>query len=80
MTRYERVRVEGRAIYLRDTAEITMLGEQCLTGTEVTRDGDDVRPRGADERRRIIALELITARTPLIMDNFYGTLAEEVTS
>lgn len=47
-----------------------------LTGVEVGKDGDEIAPRGFDERRHFIALELVTKRTPLVMDKIYGELTE----
>lgn len=80
-TRTERVtfHTEGgrsRTIYLEQVREMGLL----LTGIEVDKTGDEVAPRGVDERRHIIALELVTKRTPVRMDNIYGEYvdAEEV--
>lgn len=75
--RYERVtyRPEGgraRTVYLEDPAEVTLLGEPCLTGTQVDRDGEDL----AVDRRHVIATALIVRRVPLAMDLTYGTLTE----
>lgn len=73
---YERVRVQGRTIILKNPAETQFLGAPALTGIEVNREGDEIAGRGADERRHIIALTEITRRTPLVMDDRYGELTE----
>lgn len=77
MTNYERItyRPEGgrtRSIYLQDVVE----AGDVLTGIEVDREGDEVNGRGFDERRHIIATELIVRRVPMVMDNIYGELVE----
>lgn len=82
-TPYERVtyRQDGRTrtIYLhRPTVgghADGLLGE-FLTGIEVNIQGDEVAPRGVDERRHIISLELVTKRIPMVMDNIFGELTE----
>jgi len=78
VTAYERVRVrpdDGRApftVTLRDPAVVGGI----LTGIEVDREGTEVAPRGVDERRHIISVDLVTRRTPLVMDNHTGLLTE----
>lgn len=72
---YERVtyRPEGgraRTIYLHRPAVTGGL----LTGIEVDREGDEVAPRGYDERLHAIALELVIERVPMVMDRLYGEL------
>lgn len=73
--RYERVtyRPEGgkaRTIYLESP---TVVGD-LLTGIEVNREGDEIAPRGYDERRHLIALALVTRREAMVMDRIYGEL------
>lgn len=74
MNAYERIRYEGRTAILRDPVESEFLGETVLSGIEVNRHGDEVKPVGADERRRIIAVSLITSRTLLSWDKHYAVL------
>jgi hypothetical protein len=74
---YERVtfRPEGgraRTVYLRHPAVTGNL----LVGVEVDREGDGVSGRKFDERRHVISVELVVARVPMRMDNFYGELVE----
>jgi hypothetical protein len=71
---YERVRVAGRTLYLRDPREKTLLGKPVLTGIEVNREGDEIASGGADERCRVIDLSLVSHRTPVALDRTYGTL------
>jgi hypothetical protein len=70
--RYERVTAQGVTVLLRVTGE----NERFLTGIEVRSDGDEVRPRGADERLRLIEKSQITRRTSLRMNRLYGQLEE----
>lgn len=78
MTTYERVRYDdgerSRTIYLRDPRVVPFLGAEALTGIEVDRETNEIAPRGADELRRVIALDCITKRTPVYVSKTYGTL------
>jgi hypothetical protein len=47
-----------------------------LRGIEVNKEGDEVTKPGVDERVHLIEQDLVTKRTPLRMDNHYGTLVE----
>lgn len=71
-TRYERVRFAGRSVILRVTAE----SEHFMRGIEVNKFGDEVIPRGADERLHIIQKTVIKKRTALKMNNYYAELEE----
>lgn len=51
----------------------TVAGE-LLTGIEVNDQGDEVAPRGVDERRHVISLDLVCKRVPMEMDNHFGEL------
>jgi hypothetical protein len=79
MITYERVtyKPEGAerstTIILRDPVESSALGGT-LSGIEVNREAQEVAPRGVDERRHIISLELISKRTPLKQNLTYGLL------
>ena len=78
---YERVRYTpegGRAqtIILADVQEAVIIATDVLTGVEVNREGDEVAPRGVDQRRHVIDLNLISKRTVLTMDNHTGLLTE----
>ena len=82
MTCYERVtfRTEkgrSRTVYLRQpvVAESPILGS-LLTGVEVDIEGDEVAPRGVDERRHIIGLDAVVRRVPMYMNNDFGLLEE----
>lgn len=79
MTSYERIRVDGKTLILRDPKEITFLGVPALSGIEVDREGDEVAPRGVDMNQHVIQLALITRRTPLVMNLHYGTLEDAPT-
>jgi len=68
------IQFEGKRMILMNTREVEFLGQKCIAGTEVNRYGDEVAPRGVDERRRIIQLSLITERTPLVMSKKYARL------
>lgn len=75
MIRYESItyRPEGsraRTVFLRDVRD----GALGVAGIEVSEDGDEVAPRGCDERLRIISPELIVRRVPLRMNLHYGLL------
>lgn len=84
MSTYERVRVvpDGAStgpsrsrpftVILRDP----VVSGPFLTGIEVDREGDEVAPKGVDERRHIIMVDLVTKRTPLVMDRLTATLVE----
>lgn len=87
MTTYERITWRdadrSRSAILRDPRETTLgriLGRgigastTVVTGIEVNSEGDEVKPANADERKRFIALELITKRTPLYMSRKYAQL------
>lgn len=66
---YRNERGVARTIYLEQVSEV---GGQLLTGIEVDKQGEEVAPRGVDERRHFISLELVTRRTPVRMNNIYG--------
>ena len=74
--RYEKVmfRPEGetrsRSVILKNP-QVT---GRCLTGIEVKRDGDEVTAGGADERRRVIEMTLVTRRQEMRMDVRYAHL------
>lgn len=73
--RYELIRHRsGGSFILRDPREVVFLGSNVLTGIEVGREGDEIAPRGVDERRRVISIDLITRRTVLTWDLHYGRL------
>lgn len=84
MTTFERVRyrpegARARTIYLSDP-QVTgdpdgMLG-QVLIGVEVDREADEVAPRGYDERRHVISLDLVLSRTVVVVDRHTGLLTE----
>lgn len=74
MTTYERVRFDGKTVILMNPKEIKFLGHPCLSGIEVDIEGREIAPRGVDERQRIIFFDLITRRTPLVMDKMYAVL------
>lgn len=89
MTTYERVRYKDfrvrwdgkklrdtRTIILMNPVEVEFMGAPALSGVEVNREGEEVAPRGVDERRHIIGLDVITKRTQLVMNNHYGILEE----
>lgn len=70
-THYERIGFEGRRpLLLRVTAETV----DFLVGIEVRSDGDEVVPRGADEREHIIDKTLIVRRQEMRMNRHYGEL------
>lgn len=48
-----------------------------LVGIEVRKDGEEVRPRGCDNRRHIIHADAIRERHPLTMDLKYAELRRE---
>ena len=74
MKRYARIRFAGKTAILEITGENDVL----LRGIEVDRFGAPIKPKGlADERLRVISKDLITRRTPLVMDRHYGELVEE---
>lgn len=77
MTTYERVRADGKTLYLRDPVETSFLGAPALTGVQVDREGNEVAPRGVDELRHIIDLGAVTKRTPVTMDRTYAVLLAE---
>ena len=59
---------------MRNPVEIDFLGSKALTGIEVDAEGSEVAPRGVDERRLLIGLDLISKRTPLHWNLHYGKL------
>jgi hypothetical protein len=63
----------SRTVILRDVRELDAV--PAVTGIEVNRHGETVAPRGVDERRHIIAVELISRRRELHWDLHYGVLA-----
>lgn len=69
---YERVRAGGKTFLLRVMGE----NDGMLWGIEVNREGDEVIPRGADERLHLIDLLAITKRIPMTMNPHYGELEE----
>lgn len=71
---YERVRYAGRTVILRNPRMIEFCGQPALAGIEVDQYGDEITPPGVDVRRRVISLDLITRRTPLVMDLTYAEL------
>ena len=77
---YERVtfrtgeKTSRRTVLLRNPETATFADEPCLRGVEVNRSGEDLAPAGADQRLRIIALELIVRRTPMTMNLTYAEL------
>lgn len=77
MTRYERVRFEADG---RRRSVILRLSEEppagFLAGIEVDRFGEEVAPRGIDERLHLIQREAVLSRTPLRMNNHYAELEE----
>lgn len=78
---YERVTYQDenrkRTIYLRDPREIQFLGSPALTGVRVNKETDEVAPRGVDEVRQIITMDLVSKRTPMVVSRHYGWLVEE---
>jgi hypothetical protein len=83
VTNYERVRYSPtpgalhRTIILRDAELAKIAGYSVLAGVEVDRAGNELAPRGVDERRHLIDLALIVRRTKLVTDNHYAELREE---
>lgn len=74
---YERVtyRPEGgraRTIYLHRPTVSGIF----LTGIEVDKEGDEVAPKGVDERLHMIELALVVERVPMEMHRIYGELVE----
>jgi len=65
---YNRVTVGDRVIWLRGMEEINMLGEECVTGRQVTVNGD------AMNKVHVIALSAISAIHAATMNNRYGSL------
>ncbi len=63
-----------KTVILMDPTDVLVAGFECLSGTEVGKDGNEIAPPGVDHRRRIIANMLIYKRTPLVMNNHYGEL------
>lgn len=78
MTTYERVRVvpdDGTKPFTVILRDVTT-SERFMTGIEVDHEGDEVAGRGADERRHLISIDLVTKRTPLVMDRLTARLVE----
>jgi hypothetical protein len=48
--------------------------DRLVSGIEVDRHGDEIAPRGFDQRLRIIERELVASETALVMDMKYGEL------
>ena len=81
MTTWERIRVEGKTIILRNPqVRLLTIGPEkkyeILTGIEVNVENEEVAGHNASERMHMISLDLITKRTPLKMNNHYGMLEE----
>lgn len=74
MSHWERIRVNGKTLILRDPQESRLLGFTTLTGVEVDKFDNEIAPVGVDERQHIIEAACITRRTPLIMSRHYGEL------
>lgn len=74
MSHWERIRVNGKTLILRDPQESRLLGITTLVGVEVDKFDNEVAPVGVDERRHIIEEAAITRRTPLTMNRTYGEL------
>lgn len=76
MTTWVRIRFDGRSVILRNPSEGVLGGVPTLTGIEVNAQDEEVTGRGAkiDERRHIVALKLISKRTPMVMNKKYATL------
>jgi hypothetical protein len=75
VTTYERVtyRPQGgrsQSVFLRNP----VTGGMFLTGIQVDKEGDEIAPKGFDERRLMIELDLIVNREPFVMDKIYGEL------
>lgn len=74
MAEFERVRFKSsqgvRTIYLRHPRTRGPF----LVGVEVDRQGDELAPRGVDERRHVIALSTVRRRTPMVLDRKYTEL------
>lgn len=75
MNTYTKIKLtSGKNLILRDVTRITFLGAECVTGIEVNKEGDEVRPAGADERQHIIQVTLIKRTTPMKMNLKYAEL------
>jgi hypothetical protein len=74
MAHWERIRLDGKTLILRDPQESRLLGVTTLVGIEVDKFDVEVAPRGVDERQHIIEEAIITRRTPLKMNRTYGEL------
>lgn len=72
MARYERIRLNGRTLYLNIDTE----NDQFLRGVEVDRLGDEIRGRDFDRRVHLIDKLAITRRTPMQMSLMYAELEE----
>jgi hypothetical protein len=68
--RYVAITTNDERFYLRLETETGGL----LIGTEVRADGDTVKPRGADERRRIVSADAISCLTEMRMNWKYAIL------
>lgn len=71
---YERVRFDGKTVYLYQTEEAVYLGQKVLKGNQVDKAGDLVTDRNGAFVDQVIALQLITKRTEVFYDNKYGVL------
>ena len=80
MNAYEKItyQPEGadrpKRVILHHPAPCKVFGNPCTAGTEVNEEGDEIKPRGADERRHIIQDSLIKKRVALVFSRNYGTL------
>lgn len=75
-TTYERITYRpedaprARSVILRNPR----VTDRFTTGIEVTSEGDEIAPAGADERLHVIDNALITMRRPMAMDLTYAQL------
>lgn len=72
--RYERIRSQGKTIYLTDIKAIVILGQDCIQGSQIDREGEFVTDAQGAFVNHIIALGLITKRTEVFYNNKYGIL------
>ncbi len=75
-TKYLRVRVDGKTMYLEDVSQISCMGKPALKGMEVDKGGDLKTDRKGAYIQRVIHLDLITKRTTMYMSNKYGELQD----
>ena len=63
---------------LRDPSIVMVAGKPHLAGVQVNREGDECgMTNGADLRRHIITLSLVSKRVPLTMDRKYAVLVAD---